>query len=134
MDFFFAPTLRKQYFSISKSSIITITIDAVVIISVMSFFCGMPGTVILGIVVVLTTMVVDTIFWNIPTIGSFGTLNITVHAVAFTVNGVIVCHIPLVNLKGCMSDEDMLQGYCPITFTVTFAEVDTLMLNALISV
>jgi hypothetical protein len=117
----------------------TVTITATAIAAVFAFGGAVGGTVVVGaiVVVVLTvvvTVVVGTIFWKIPTIGSFGTTNDTVHAVAFTENGVIAVQVPLTSSKGFISEGLMPQEYGNVTFAETFAAGVTLMLNALIDV
>lgn len=47
---------------------------------------------------------------NIAITGSAGTANVTAHAAASTVNGVILIHVPFLSMKGATLDEDMLQG------------------------
>jgi hypothetical protein len=45
-----------------------------------------------------------------PTIGSFGTANVIVQAVALTANGFIADHVPFWNRYGAMSDALSLHG------------------------
>jgi len=98
-------------------------------------FGGGTGIVVVGAIVVVVLIVVvevtGTIFWNMPTIGSLGTANDTVHAVAFTEKGVIDFHVPLTSSNGAMSEGAMLHGYGSVTFMDTLADVETLMLSEL---
>ena len=82
----------------------------------------------------LTVVVVGAVFWKTPTMGSYGTAKDTVHAIAFTENGVIAIHDPLTSSKGFMGEGFILHGYGDVTSVETFVAVETLMLNALMSV
>ena len=91
----------------SIAAIISITIIAIIVTAYFSIVEDLGSTVVVtgsavvvtGMVVVGTVVAEGAIFWKIPTIGSFGTTNDTVHAVAFTRNGVIAVHVPLTSLR-----------------------------------